>query len=278
MRYFCMVRNVLELENVSFSRNGKHILQDINIRIQAGQRWALIGPNGAGKSTLLSLFGAVNHPTSGTVHVLGNQLGRVDIRHLRESIGHVNPNHPLQQPLTCTQVIHTGATGTIALMLRWDPEPNVVSRAEQLIDLLGLRQVAHSQWSTMSQGERGRTLIARALLANPPLLLLDEPCTGLDVAAREQFLNTIDTLHGQYPDLATVMVTHHFEELPASTTHALLIREGEVLAAGKVDGVLTTPLVSKCFDFPLEIERRGNRWLARIGTPEGANHRQDSGR
>src|SRR5690625_5333242 len=117
----------------------------------------------------------------------------------------------------------------------------------------------------MSQGERGRTLIARSLLPGPALLLLDEPSTGLDVAAREQFLATIDDLHGAHPDLATVLVTHHLEELPETTTHAMLIKGGRVHAAGPADQVLTTTLVSECFSYPIDIEHRDGRWHAQIG-------------
>lgn len=257
--------DVLRLENVGFVRGGRPILADLNLSVRAGEHWALIGPNGAGKSTILSLCGASQHPTIGSVHVLGQQLGRVEIRKLRESIGHVNPRHPLRSPLSLRQVVLTGATGTTELMARWAPEPAVVERAEWLIRLLELDALEGAVWTTMSQGERGRTLIARALLPDPPLLLLDEPSTGLDVAAREQLLETIDELHASHPALATVLVTHHFEELPASTTHAALVADGRVLAAGDAREVLTTELVSECFAHPIRIEYRDDRWQARAG-------------
>ena len=256
-------REILRLESVGFVRESRQILTDITLTVRAGERWALIGPNGAGKSTVLSMCGAVAHPTRGTVHVLGRKLGRVDIRELRESIGHVDPRHSPGSPLTLRQVILTGATGTTELMPRWVPDALIQARADELIETLGLAGLEAATWPTMSQGERGRALIARALLPDPPLLLLDEPSTGLDVAAREQFLATIDALHLARPDLATILVTHHLEELPATTTHAILIKAGRVHAAGAAREVLTTETVSGCFDHPIEIEHRSGRWQAR---------------
>jgi len=257
-----MTTEVLRLEAVDFVRDGRAILSAIELTVRAGEHWALIGPNGAGKSTLLSICGAEKHPTRGTVRVLGHRLGRVEIRRLRESIGHVNPRHPLQSPLTVREVILTGATGTTELMPRWKPSSAALARADHLIATLGLGAIAGT-WPTMSQGERGRTLIARALLPDPPLLLLDEPSTGLDVAAREQFLTTVDHLHRTHPELATVLVTHHLEELPESTTHAALLKDGRILAAGAVHDVLTTELVSESFAYPIRITHHDGRWHAR---------------
>ncbi|WP_417508217.1 ABC transporter ATP-binding protein [Microbacterium sp.] len=256
-------REILRLDGVDFVRESRQILSGINLTVRAGERWALIGPNGAGKSTILSMCGAVKHPTRGSVHVLGRKLGRVDIRELRESIGHVNPRHPLSSPLTVRQVILTGATGTTELMPRWKPDADTHARVDELIEMLGLAGLERATWPTMSQGERGRALIARALLPDPPLLLLDEPSTGLDVAAREQFLGTMDQLHRARPDLATILVTHHLEELPTTTTHAMLVKHGQVHRAGPAREILTTELVSECFDHPIEIEHRAGRWQAR---------------
>ncbi|MFT3889357.1 MAG: ATP-binding cassette domain-containing protein [Arachnia sp.] len=256
---------ILRLDGVDFVREGTSILADIDLTVRAGEHWALLGPNGAGKSTILSLCGAERHPTRGTVRVLGHQLGRVEIRKLRESIGHVDPRHPVRPSVTVREVVLTGATGTNELMIRWEPTPEVSARADQLIETLGLSALRGSVWGTMSQGERGRTLIARALLPDPPLLLLDEPSTGLDVAAREQFLETVDHLHRSHPALATVLVTHHLEELPQSTTHAALLKAGRVLAAGRASEVLTTELVSESFSYPIRIDYREGRWQARAG-------------
>jgi iron complex transport system ATP-binding protein len=262
---------VLELKDVDFVRDGKPLLSGVSLTAGEGERWALLGPNGAGKSTLLGLCGAVTHPTRGTVEILGRRLGTVDIRTLRESIGHVNPRHPLRSPLSIQDVVLTGLTGTIERMPRWEPTVDQVRRAAELIELLGIGGLAGAHWTTLSQGERGRALIARALISDPQLLLLDEPSTGLDVAAREQLLETLDQIHLSHPHLAWVLVTHHLEELPTCTTHAVLLREGRVLSAGPVDDVITTELISATFDHPIEINRHAGRWTATARG--GAQHR-----
>ncbi len=254
---------VLELRDVFFVRNGKTLLEEVNLSIASGERWALLGPNGAGKSTLLGLCGAITHPTRGTVEVLGKRLGRVDIRELRESIGHVNPRHPVQSALTIEEVALTGFTGSIELVPRWEPTPSQLATARDLLDLLGIGGIREERWPTLSQGERGRALIARALASEPRLLLLDEPATGLDVAAREQLLETIDAVYTSHPELASVLVTHHLEELPASTTHAVLIRHGRISAKGEVRDALTTENVTYAFEHPIAIAREAGRWSAR---------------
>lgn len=256
---------VLDVRAVDFVRDGKLLLDAVDLTVRHREHWALIGPNGAGKTTLLNLCGAVNHPTRGSVHVLGHRLGRVDMRELRSDIGFVNPRHPLRSDLTVEQIVLTGVTGTIETVPRWMPTDDERHRARQLMKLLGVDVPTSPRWLTMSQGERGRTLIARALMHNPPLLLLDEPSTGLDVAAREQLLETLDGLRGLLPDTSTVTVTHHFEELPRTTTHAALIRGGRIIASGPVDDVLTTSRVSDCFDHPIRIARTDGRWAATAG-------------
>ncbi len=260
----------VELHEVSFIRAGHRILDDISLSVGRGEHWALIGPNGAGKSTLLNICGAVTFPSRGFARILGYRLGEVDLRALRQWIGFVNPRHPLESNLSARTVVLTGATGTIELIPRWTPAPHEVERAELLMKTMGIDGPGadgagrdgpdQPHWHTMSQGERGRTLIARALMAEPPLLLLDEPSTGLDVAAREQMIDTITGLPDAIGGLTTIMVTHHFEELPPSTTHAALLRNGRLLAAGPVEAVLTTELITECFDHPLQVERRAGRW------------------
>jgi len=254
---------VLELRDVTYRRDGQEIIRGVSFTVNRGERWAMLGPNGAGKSTILGFCGAVTHPTSGTVHVLGSQLGRVELQALRRMIGHVNPRHPLRSPLTVRDIVLTGLTGTIETTLRWQPTAAESERADALIALLGLGAKADQRWPVLSQGERGRVLIARALICEPRLLLLDEPSTGLDIAAREQLLEAIDQLTQTHPDVATVLVTHHLEELPSSTTHALLLADGRVVAAGPARAAVTTENVSAAFDHPIEVQFLDGRWLAR---------------
>ena len=254
---------VLELLDVTYRRDGSEIIQGVSLTVRAGEHWALIGPNGAGKSTLLGFCGAVTHPTSGTVRVLGEQLGRVELQALRRAIGHVNPRHPLRSPLAVRDIVLTGLTGTIETAPRWRPAADEASRADDLIAALGLGGKAGARWNVLSQGERGRVLIARALICEPRLLLLDEPSTGLDIAAREQLLETVDLLSETHPEVASVLVTHHLEELPSSTTHALLLAGGRVVAAGPAAQALTSGHVSAAFDHPIEVGFDGGRWTAR---------------
>ncbi|WP_125261882.1 ABC transporter ATP-binding protein [Streptomyces alboflavus] len=256
---------VLHADSVSVVRDGRRILDDVSLTVRPGEHWALLGANGAGKSTLLGLLGALGHPTHGAVTVLGHRLGTVDLRELRTYLGHVNPRHPLRSPLSVRDVVLTGLTNSVARVPHRTPTAAQRDRAELLIATMGLTARADAPWPTLSQGERGRTLVARALLPDPRLLLLDEPATGLDLPGREQLLESLDALRGARPGLATVLVTHHLEELPAGTTHALLLRAGRAVAAGAAADVLTTQRVSACFAHPVRVERRGGRWSARAG-------------
>jgi iron complex transport system ATP-binding protein len=254
---------VLSVQHASLRRDGTRILHDVSVVVRRGEHWALLGPNGAGKSTLLGLCGALIHPTTGVVHVLGERLGRVELQRLRQRIGHVNPRHAPRSALTVREVVLTGVTGTVETPPRWKPSPEEADRADDLIDRVGLSGVREQAWPTLSQGERGRALIARALVCDPELLLLDEPSTGLDVAAREQLLDTIDHLAAARPALTSVLVTHHLEELPVSTTHALLLAAGRVVAAGPIHTAVTTATVSAAFGHPIDVSYQDGRWSAR---------------
>ncbi len=254
---------VLALADVTFRRDGKQIIDGISLTVQRGEHWALLGPNGAGKSTLLGFCAAVTFPTSGSVHVLGEQMGRVDLAQIRRSIGHVNPRHRLQYSLSVREVVLTGITATIDTPMRWTPSAEQFRRADAMIDAVGLSHKAADVWPTLSQGERGRTLIARALVSEPQLLLLDEPTTGLDVAAREQLLETIDSLDETHPEVASILVTHHLEELPTTTTHALLIADGRTVAIGPARSTVTTDNVSAAFAHPVVVGYDEGRWTAR---------------
>lgn len=254
---------VLELSDVTFRRDGKQIIDGISLTVAEGEHWALLGPNGAGKSTLLGFCAAVTFPTTGTVRVLDKQMGRVDLAELRHSIGHVNPRHRLQTSLTVREVVLTGITATIDLPMRWEPTADDLARADAMVASVGLSARADDHWPTLSQGERGRALVARALISEPRLLLLDEPTTGLDVAAREQLLETMDSLDETHPEVASILVTHHLEELPTTTTHALLISEGRTVASGPAMDVVTTENVTAAFSHPVVVGYDEGRWTAR---------------
>jgi iron complex transport system ATP-binding protein len=202
------------------------------------------------------------YPSRGHVDVLGHPLGRVNVFALRPSIGHVSPHHRVDPWRRVNDVVLTGATGTIQLVQRRETTAAELDRAAALIELMGLASRAELPWQVLSQGERSRALIARALMAQPRLLLLDEPAAGLDVAGREQLLASLDDLRRREPGLATVLVTHHLEELPASTTHAMLLRDGRMDAAGTVGDVLTSELASACFGHPISVSCQAGRWSA----------------
>ncbi|MFE4056157.1 ABC transporter ATP-binding protein [Streptomyces sp. NPDC059096] len=254
-----MTTVVVRADDVDVVRDGKLLLDSVSLTVRGGEHWALLGANGAGKSTLLGMVGALTHPTRGTVEILGEALGRVDLRGLRALLGHVNPRHPLR----VLDVVLTGLTNSVEPLPRWSPSAEERARAAGLLATLGMDGKEAARWPTLSQGERGRTLIARALMPRPRLLLLDEPATGLDLAAREQLLSALDELRSAHPELATVLVTHHLEELPASTTHAMLLRAGRCVGSGPADDVLTTDRVSACFGHPVRISRTEGRWAAR---------------
>jgi len=258
-----VAETVLDIADVTFRRGQTQILHGIDLRISASEHWVLIGPNGAGKSTLLSFASAQVFPTSGTVDILGSRMGRVELAALRRLIGHVNPRHPLCSNLTVREVVLTGLTGTVERPMRWEPSPGDVAKADAQIAEVGLTSRADAGWKVLSQGERGRALVARSLIAEPQLLLFDEPTTGLDVAAREQLLETIDALSVRSPELSTLLVTHHLEEIPETTTHAALISDGRLTAAGPVAEVLTSEQVTAAFDHPIEVGFADRRWSAR---------------
>ncbi|MFI9551306.1 ABC transporter ATP-binding protein [Nonomuraea endophytica] len=265
--------HVLELEGVGVRVVGKTLLSSIDWRVDFGEHWVVLGPNGAGKTTLLSLASAVRHPTEGSVHVLGHRLGRVDLRELRRHIGLVAASQRLvdeslmeDEDATALTVVLTGHTGTSVPL--WDKLGEAErERALRLLADLGCKDLADREFRVCSQGERARVRIARALMADPAVLLLDEPAAGLDLPAREDLIAAIEDLAATRPVLTTVTVTHHLEEVPATTTHAMLMKDARVLAAGPVDDVLTPDNLSDCFGRPLHADRLDGRWYARAVRP-----------
>jgi iron complex transport system ATP-binding protein len=241
----------------------REILADIAWRVAGGEQWAMLGPNGAGKSTLLDVAAGVRHPSRGRVWILGKEVGRVDLRALRERIGHVDvkTEERFAAQRTARQVVLTGVTGTVQLLEdrigRADRR-----RADLLLRQFGCEPVSGHAFGECSQGERRRVLLARALMRRPPLLLLDEPADGLDLPGREALLAAVTSLVAEEPRPAVVTVTHHLEELAPSTTHALLLRAGGVVACGPVAEVLTDDPLSACFGVSVHVARHRGRWTA----------------
>jgi iron complex transport system ATP-binding protein len=240
----------------------KELVRDITWRVMPGERWVVLGPNGAGKTTLLSVVGADRHPSEGSARVLGETFGRTDMRQLRSRIGRVDPAARMLDWLTPREAVLTGLRNTI--WPRWDDwGPDDYHRAQHLLELVGCGSFEDREIRTLSHGERQRIRIARALIAEPELMLLDEPATGLDFPAREALLASLDTMTTARPELPTIMVSHHLEDLPASISHVLLLRDGAVLAMGPVAELLTSELVSECFGFPIDVHGWDGRWTAR---------------
>jgi iron complex transport system ATP-binding protein len=240
------------------------ILASVDWTVRAGEHWAVLGPNGAGKTTLLNVAAGLRHPTRGTAHVLGEQLGHVDVRELRMRIGHVDTRTESSFPpaRSVLDVTLSGATGSIAVLLDRVEETDY-ERACRLLELFGCGRLAARQFGRCSQGERRRVLLARALMHRPPLLLLDEPADGLDLPGREALLTALEAIAGEEPSTALVLVTHHLEELPASVTHALLLRDGRPTAQGSVADVFADGPLSACFGVSVEARRHDRRWTGR---------------
>ncbi|HWH18990.1 MAG TPA: ATP-binding cassette domain-containing protein [Solirubrobacterales bacterium] len=241
------------------------LLHGVNWTVERGEHWVVLGPNGAGKTTLLSMAAAFSHPSEGTVEVLGQTLGAVDMRTLRESIGTLEPalSRRIQGRYNGYEVVLTGATGSIALLHdRVTDEDR--ARADRLIGEIGVDHLRDRRFEDCSQGERQRLLLARSLMDEPQLLLLDEPTTGLDLPSRERLIASLDTMAEANGDLPTVIVTHHLEEIPATTTHALLLRDGGIVAAGQVGAVLTSEAVSETFEIEVDVAHNTGRWAAMV--------------
>lgn len=254
---------VLELVDVTVVRGEKTLLDSVDWTVQEGERWVILGPNGAGKSTLLSIAAARLHPTRGMVDILDEILGAVDVFELRPRIGVSSAPLAGQIPHaeSVADVVLTAAYGVTG---RWREEYDAadVARAEELLDAWGLAPLRERRYGTLSEGERKRVLIARALMTDPELLLLDEPAAGLDVGGREKLVQRLDELARDEAAPAMVMVTHHLEEVPDGFTHALLLREGRIVAAGPVGQVMTQKNLSETFDMALKLVRVGHRYAA----------------
>ena len=258
---------VVELADVTVRRGEAVLLDGVDWTVEEDERWVVLGPNGAGKTTLVQLCSAQIHPTSGVVGLLGEVIGTVDVFELRPRIGWTSaavaeriPGHE-----RVGDVVVSASYGVVG---RWREAYDELdhARAQELLDEVGAGHLAERTFGTLSEGERKRVQIARAMMTDPELMLLDEPAAGLDLGGREDLVATLSELARDEAAPATVLVSHHVEEIPPGFTHALLLRGGGVVAAGPLEQVLTEQVLSETFAMPLRVEERDGRWTARRRT------------
>ncbi|MFF3562819.1 ABC transporter ATP-binding protein [Streptomyces sp. NPDC002574] len=255
--------DVLELVDVSVVRDGRALVDQVSWSVAEGERWVILGPNGAGKTTMLNIASSYLFPTSGTVQILGEKMGSVDVFELRPRIGIAGVALAEKLPRRQT-VLETVLTAAYGMTAHWQESYEQVDedRARAFLDRLGMSEYLDRKFGTLSEGERKRTLIARAMMTDPELLLLDEPAAGLDLGGREDLVRRLGRLARDPIAPSMIMVTHHVEEIAPGFTHVLMIRQGRVVAAGPMETELNSRNLSLCFGLPLVVERRGDRWSA----------------
>jgi iron complex transport system ATP-binding protein len=262
--FFCFSKNgfffykkedhsVISVQNVKWIRNGETILQDVNWQVQQGEHWAVLGMNGSGKTSLMNMVGGYEWPSKGQVSVLGNRYGECDLREVRKEIGIVNPmmDQMLHHGDKVNDIVVSGYYASIGIYEKVTDE--VLHLAKQSMEQMGIAHLAEKSFGVLSQGERKKTLIARALINQPKLLILDEPCSGFDMNARETFLLQLNKLSSVQPNLSIIYVTHHIEEILPFIGHTLLMKGGKVLAAGKKEEVLTSENISHTYDIDVKV-------------------------
>jgi len=250
--------------DVDLDREATPVLRGVTWQVSAGERWAVIGPNGSGKTTLMQLASGYLHPTRGTVEVLGQQLGRTDVRALRKRVSTVSASvaRVIVPWLKAKEVVVSARHG--ALEPWWHTySATEWERAEELLVSAGFGHIAERPFGVLSEGERQQVLLARALMTDPELLLLDEPCAGLDMGGRERLLARLGLLAAGPASAPIVMVTHHVEEIPEGFTHVLLLHGGSVLSSGPIGWSLSARALSECFGLPLELRHDAGRWTSR---------------
>ncbi|MDP9884090.1 iron complex transport system ATP-binding protein [Sinomonas atrocyanea] len=255
--------NVLQLSGVSVVRGTKKLLDGIDWQVNEGERWVVLGPNGAGKTTLLSLAAARLHPTSGRVDILDETMGKVDVFELRPRIGLSSAALANQIP-EGEKVLNVVVTAAYGVTGRWLEryEKDDERRAFRLLNEWGMGPLLGRVFASLSEGERKRVQIARALMTDPELLLLDEPGAGLDLGGREELVYKLSDLAQDDAAPVVVLVTHHLEEVPPGFTHALLLRDGAVVAAGPIASTLTEENLSATFGLPLDVRAADGRYTA----------------
>ncbi|WP_346217014.1 ABC transporter ATP-binding protein [Caldifermentibacillus hisashii] len=258
---------MISLENISLKREGKTILKNVSWAVTRGEHWSILGLNGSGKTTLLKIINGYLWPTEGRVRVLDQTFGQTNIPELRKKIGWVSSS--IQQRFrpsdSVLSIVLSGKFGSIGL---YDTvQKSDIEKAHDLMKLLACETFMNQNYESLSQGEQQRVLIARALMASPELLILDEPCTALDIKAREQFLRFIEKIANEPGGPTLIYVTHHVEEILPVFTHTLLLRSGEVIASGQTDEILTETNLSTFFQQPVSIQiHDGRTWIALIRT------------
>ncbi|MFR9675459.1 ABC transporter ATP-binding protein [Streptomyces sp. TR06-5] len=255
--------DVLDLVDVSVVREGRALVDEVSWSVKEGERWVVLGPNGAGKTTLLNVASSYLFPSSGTATILGDRLGEVDVFDLRPRIGMAGIALAEKLPARQT-VLETVLTAAYGMTAHWQESYEDVDRDRALafLDRMGMNDFVDRRFGTLSEGERKRTMIARAMMTDPELLLLDEPAAGLDLGGREDLVRRLGRLARDPYAPSMLMVTHHVEEIAPGFTHVLMIRQGKVLAAGPLETELTSRNLSRCFGLPLVVERNGDRWTA----------------
>ena len=259
--------DVLAFAGVSVVRGGNTLLDDITWEVEEGERWVILGPNGAGKTTLLQVAAARMHPTRGVAGILGEVLGAVDVFELRPRIG--LSSAAIADRFPADELVgNVVVTASYAIVGRWREayDQQDYRRAMSLLQDLGADHLADRRFGTLSEGERKRVQIARALMTDPEVMLLDEPAAGLDLGGREDLVARLGALAEDTEAPALVLVTHHVEEIPPGFTDVLLLRQGRVVAAGPLEPTLTAENLSATFGLPLVVERHGDRWSARAAT------------
>ncbi|GIF10578.1 ABC transporter ATP-binding protein [Actinoplanes teichomyceticus] len=257
---------VIAFNRVSVVRGGNHLINSLSWQVELDERWVVLGPNGAGKTTLLNIASGRLHPTRGQAWVLGERLGRTDVNELRTRVG-ITTGRLADRIPPDEKVLDVVVTAAWSVVGRWREayDPQDEARARQLLAQLGMTGFLDREFGTLSEGERKRTQIARALMTDPELMLLDEPAAGLDLGGREVLIGHLSELAMDPDAPAMVLVTHHVEEIPPGFTHALLLREGAVVAAGLLGEVMTAENLTKAFGLPLVVDRLGDRYTARAG-------------